>query len=65
MRKKSLDRGIVMILVFTLLTTLTWVGLEVYRAYAKIEIPDVNQYLQELNPTLNTRVLEQIESRSP
>lgn len=66
MRKNNLDRDIVMVLVATLVTVISWVGFEVYRAYTQIPIPDVLQkYLQEFDPTLDTAVLDHLEKRLP
>lgn len=64
MRKKSIDRDLIIVLTSTLITLATWVGFEVYRAYTKVTIPEVLQkHLLPLNPTLNTQVLDQLEQR--
>jgi len=64
MRKKGIDRDLVIVLTTTLITLATWVGFEVYRAYTKVTIPEVLQkHLQPLNPTLDTKVLDQLEQR--
>ena len=64
MPRKHLDRDIVMLLVFTLITLVSWVGFEVYRAFTKVQIPEVSaKYLVPLNPTLNTQVLTVLETK--
>jgi predicted negative regulator of RcsB-dependent stress response len=64
MPKRHLDRDIVMLLVFTLITLVSWVGFEVYRAFTKVQIPEVSaKYLVPLNPNLNTSVLTVLESK--
>lgn len=67
MRKKTLDRDIVTLLVFTLFTIVSWVGFEVYRAYThRAPAPQVDQtYLQSFDTTLDTKVLQQLEARTP
>lgn len=65
MRKKGIDRDLIIVLTSTLITLATWVGFEVYWAYTKVTIPEVLQkHLQPLDPTLNTQVLDQLEQRS-
>lgn len=65
MRKKTIDRDLVVVLTTTLITLATWTGFEVYRAYTKVDLPaGVEKYLQRLDPTLNTAVLEQLEQRA-
>lgn len=64
MRKKGIDRDLIIVLTSTLITLATWVGFEVYRAYTKVTVPEVLQkHLLPLNPTLNTQVLDQLEQR--
>jgi len=66
MKKNRLDRDIVIVLVATLITITTWVGLEVYIAYHKQETPVVEEkYLQQFEPTLDTDVLNQLQKRLP
>lgn len=65
MRKKGIDRDLIIVLTSTLITLCVWVGFEVYRAYSKVEIPEVlEKYLTPLDPSLNTQVLDQLEQRS-
>lgn len=64
MPTRHVDRDIVMLLVFTLITLVSWVGFEVYRAFTKVQIPEVSaKYLVPLNPTLNTQVLTILETK--
>jgi hypothetical protein len=66
MRRKGMEREVVVLLVSTLLTAATWVGFEVYRAYIKVEpIQGVEAYLKPLDPTLRTEVLDTLEVRVP
>ncbi|MDO8487725.1 MAG: hypothetical protein Q7S31_00225 [bacterium] len=65
MRKRTIDRDLVVVLTTTLITIAAWVGFEVYRAYTKVSLPEgVEKYLQTLNPTLNVATLDQLEQRS-
>ncbi len=67
MRKKTLDRDIVTLLVFTLFTIVSWVGFEVYRAYAhRAPAPEIEQtYLQSFDTKLDTSVLQKLGQRTP
>ena len=66
MRKKRIDRDIVVVLISTLVTVAAWVGFEVYRAYTKVNIPTgIEQYLGELSPKLDVAVLDDLEKRDP
>jgi hypothetical protein len=54
MKKRGLDKDIVVLLVSTLITVVSWVGFEVYRAYVKVEVPEnIEKNLTELDPVLN------------
>ena len=65
MYKKGIDRDLVIVLISTLITLASWVGFEAYRAYTKVEIPQVLQrHLKPLDPKLNTQVLDQLEQRA-
>ncbi len=65
MYKKGIDRDLVIVLISTLITLASWVGFEVYRAYTRVEIPEVLQrHLQPLDANLNTQVLDQLEQRA-
>lgn len=66
MKKKETDRGIVMLLVMTLVTLVSWVGFEVYRAYTRVTVPTVlARQLLELDPKLDMNVIGKIEKRAP
>ena len=53
-------------LTMTLITLVSWLGFEVYRAYAIKPVPDVlARQLMELNPNLDTITLDKIEKRQP
>jgi hypothetical protein len=65
MKKKTWDRDLVVLLVSTLITIASWVGLEVYRAYINTELPPgVEQHLKQFDPILNTSVLDKLEGRA-
>lgn len=66
MKKKTWDRDLVVLLVSTLITVASWVGLEVYRAYVKTDLPPgVEQHLKPFDPILKTEVLDKLEGRNP
>ena len=66
MRKNKFDRDIVIMLVASLVTLVSWVGFEVYRAYAKIPVPEVlEKHLVEFDPKLDSSVLDLLEKKLP
>ena len=66
MKKNKTDRDIVLMLTMTLITLVSWLGFEVYLAYAIKPVPDVlARQLMELNPNLDTITLDKIEKRQP
>ncbi|KKU28933.1 MAG: hypothetical protein UX80_C0007G0012 [Candidatus Amesbacteria bacterium GW2011_GWA2_47_11b] len=66
MRKKRIDRDIVVILIMSVVTVCAWIGFEVYRAYSRRNIPPVlSKQLMELTPKLDISILGRLESRTP
>lgn len=64
MRRKRLDRGIVLLLISTLVTLAIWVGLEIYWAYTRVSLPEgVETYLTPLTPSFDVKVLDKLEKR--
>ena len=64
MRKKGIDKDIIVVLATTLITVAAWVGFETYRAYTKVEVPEgLEQYLAPIDPRLELQVLDQLEAR--
>jgi hypothetical protein len=63
MRKKTWDKDLIVFLVSVLITVASWVGLEVYRAYVKIDLPPgIEQHLSQFDPILKVTVLDKLES---
>jgi hypothetical protein len=66
MRKRGVDKDLIFLLVSTLIVVATWIGLEVYRAYIKVNIPTgVEKYMSVIDTSLRTNVLDVLERRSP
>jgi hypothetical protein len=66
MRKKGIDKDLVVLLISTLITIASWVGFEVYRAYVKVDVPaGVEKHLEPINPTLNSNVFIELEKLNP
>jgi hypothetical protein len=62
MKKNSLPKPVT-ILILTLLTAVIWVGLNIYRAVTvKPTSPVPESISKPLNPKLNTKVIQTIES---
>jgi hypothetical protein len=62
MKKRRIDKDIVVLLISTLITIATWVGLEVYRAYVKVGVAgEVEKHLSVIDPTLDAKVFEELE----
>lgn len=63
MKKPSLPKPIT-ILILTLLTAILWVGLSIYRSVTvKPSTPVPENVSKPINPSLNTAVIQKIESR--
>lgn len=66
MKKRGIDREVVVLLISTLITIASWVGFEVYRAYVKVKVPaDVEKHLEQINPNLKTDVFTELEILNP
>lgn len=66
MKKPGVDKDVIVLLITSMITAASWVGFEVYRAYTNREIPTgLERHLVELDPTLDTSVLDELESRRP
>jgi len=66
MRKKKIDKDVIVLLISTLVTISSWVGFEVYRAYTEIVVdPQVEKYLVQIDPTLNTDIFSKLEELNP
>lgn len=66
MIKRGIDKEVVVLLITTLLTALTWTGMEIYRAYKKTAMPEgVERQLKPLSPKLNTKAFDQLENLNP
>ena len=63
MKKRGIDRDIVVLLISTLITVASWVGFEVYRAYVKVVVSaPTTKHLQMIDPTLNKDVFTKLEN---
>jgi hypothetical protein len=66
MKKRGIDREVVVLLISTLITIASWVGFEVYRAYVKVKVPaDVEKHLEQIDPNLKTDVFTELEILNP
>ena len=64
MKRRQLDRDIIIMLLTTLIMVSTWVGFEVYRAYIKTYLPtDIEDYLKPLDPTIDKIFLDKLNLR--
>ncbi|MBM3208794.1 hypothetical protein FJZ40_00670 [Candidatus Shapirobacteria bacterium] len=64
MRSRLLSHDLLVVAVLTLLTVITWIGLDVYRALSKHDTPQVSQsQLVPLSPKVSTNVLDRLEAR--
>lgn len=61
--KKTKLPGVITLLILTLITTVMWVGLNIYRAFSKLPEPEVpKEIIATMNPTLDTDTINRIES---
>lgn len=65
MRKNSLDRDILVMLTFSLVTLMVWVGFEIYHTITQKDIQnDVTKYLNIIEPTINTNILDELKQNN-
>lgn len=61
---RNFKRDLFYLSIMTLLTVLTWLGFDVYRAYHRVQIPQVlKKQIQPLDPQLDTQVLGSLGQR--
>lgn len=61
---RNFKRDLFYLSIMSLLTVLTWLGFDVYRAYHRVEIPQVlKKQIQPLDPQLDTQVLGSLGQR--
>ena len=64
MKRPKISRDLFFLSILTVITTLTWIILDTYRAFSKIEIPKVLQeQIEPLNPELESKVFEDLSKR--
>lgn len=64
MRRRQLDRDVVILLLTTLIMVSSWVGFEVYRAYVKTYKPsDIEEFLTPVDPTIDKTFLDKLNLR--
>lgn len=64
MKKIKLGKEALTLAILTLVTVLTWIGVDVYRALTKTEIPQILQkQIAPLNPKISTATLERLQQR--
>jgi hypothetical protein len=65
MKKKRLSKDILVLVILSLITVLTWIGLDLHRIFSKEEASDVpTQQLEPLNPEINQEMIDQISEES-
>jgi hypothetical protein len=63
MKELKLGKDALTMSIMTLITVLTWTGLEVYRTYSKTTIAEVTQeQMSPLNPILKTEVIDTMKT---
>lgn len=61
--KPKLGKEALIIAIMTLITILTWIGLEVYRTVVKTTIPEVTQeQMAPLNPKIKTETIDSLKA---
>lgn len=64
MKKFQLGKDALILSILTLITALSWIGLDVYRALTKSEIPRVLQkQIAPLNPKLDWETIENLRQK--
>lgn len=63
-KKTKASRDLLVLSILTLVTILTWIGMDVYRSLTKSKIPDVlEKQLLPLDPTIETNIFDVLEGR--
>jgi len=63
MKEFRLGKEALILAIMTLITAMTWVGLEVYRVSIKTTIPKITQeQMRSLDPSLDTKVIEDLKA---
>jgi hypothetical protein len=66
MRKNRLDHDILVMLTFSLVTLLVWVGFEIYNTLTKKDTEnDIKKYLNIIEPTINITILGELQKLKP
>ena len=66
MRKRKIDRDIIVLLVSTSVTIASWIGFEVYRAYMHVGTePQVEKHLKQIDPSLKADIFSKLEPLEP
>lgn len=69
MKKQRLSRDILFLSILTVITVFTWIFLDIYRTFTKIDKPKIpSDQLETLNPDLEIEVIQDLsgkESFSP
>lgn len=61
---RKLNRDLLNLSIMTLITVLTWLGFDLYRAFQQVEIPQVlERQIQPLNPQLDKEVFANLKER--
>lgn len=64
MRQSKFPKDLFFISILTLLTVITWIIIDAYRAVSKNDIPKVlQQQIEPLNPQLDIKILENLSGR--
>jgi hypothetical protein len=64
MKESKFSKNLFYIAILTVITILTWIGFDVYRAFNKVEIPkNVQEQLTPLNPQVDMETLENLPKR--
>lgn len=64
MKKLQPGKDALILSILTLLTVLTWIGFDVYRALTKTAVPEVLQkQIDPLNPRINRETIERLKTR--
>ena len=63
MKEFRLGKDALILAIMTLITAMTWVGLEVYRVSIKTTIPKITQeQMRSLDPSLDTKVIKDLKA---
>lgn len=64
MKPEKLSRDLLVLAILTVITTFTWISLDLYRVLTRPQAPQVpSSHLEPLNPKLETKIIDSLSQK--